>query len=128
MAADFLSGDDPSQLPGQQLNAPPAVGGDMTKAVYDPNGDGKVSSADSADNAGHANSADEATAISGADAAGVNHYYGTDADGNVGFHALPEGGGGGGGGTPVDKGAILDSILTDGNDVLVGADGTVLYE
>ena len=98
MAADFLSGDDPSQLPGQQLNPPPAVGGDMTKAVYDPNNDGKVASADSADNAGHANTADEATAISGVGTAGVNHYYGTDSGGNAGFHALPAGGGGGSGG------------------------------
>lgn len=98
MAADFLSGDDPSQLPGQQLNPPPAVGGDMTKAVYDPNNDGKVSSAESADNAGHANTADEAVAVSGVNSAGVSHYYGTDSSGNPGFHSLPTGGGGGGGG------------------------------
>jgi len=46
-----------------------------------------------------------------------------EADGILTFSAT-----GGGGGTLSDIGQVIDAILTDGNDVLLGADGSVLYK
>lgn len=96
MAEKFLAGDNPASLPGQAEAPLPAVGGDMQKVVYDTNDDGKVNSAEHADNAGHADTAtvaDDLTDVS----PGNNHYYGTDAFGNQGWWPLPAGGGGGSG-------------------------------
>lgn len=56
----------------------PALSSYMLKSVYDTNNDGCV------------DFADEATAITGADAAGNNQYYGTNASGAVGFYGLAD--------------------------------------
>lgn len=96
MAEKFLSGDNPAALPGQAEAPLPASGGDMQKAVYDVNNDGKVNAADHADSAGTATTATMADDIAGMGAAGVSHYYGTDATGAVGKWPLPAGGGGSG--------------------------------
>lgn len=50
---------------------------DMRKADYDSNADGKVNSADNADN------------IAGADSVGADYFYGTDELGNPGLHPWP---------------------------------------
>jgi hypothetical protein len=52
----------------------------MAVASYDSNADGKVNSADSADSA---------VKVAGVDTAAASTYYGQNAAGNVGFHALP---------------------------------------
>lgn len=55
-------------------------GGDMLKSVYDTDDDGKVNLAVAAD---------YAAALTGVQDIGTLHYYGKDANGNVGFHSLP---------------------------------------
>lgn len=59
--------------------------GDMRAAIYDPDGDGKVSAALNAD------SATTAGQVQGVTAAGATKYYGTDSNGVAGFYALPAG-------------------------------------
>lgn len=59
------------------LPLPLGNGQEMNKDVYDTNDDGVV------------DAADEATAVSGVDAAGNDQYYGTDSGGNPGFYPLP---------------------------------------
>lgn len=54
--------------------------GDMLKSVYDTDDDGKVNLAVAAD---------RAAMITGVNGVGPLHYYGKDADGNVGFHLMP---------------------------------------
>lgn len=54
----------------------PAGSGDMTMAVYDTNSSGVV---------------DEAEKVSGVESSGNGKYYGTDSQGNAGYHDLPEG-------------------------------------
>jgi hypothetical protein len=96
MPGKFLTGDNPAALPGQAAAPLPAIGGDMQKAVYDTNDDGKVNSAEHADNAGHADTATVATDLVDV-SPGVSHYYGTDNVGAQGWWPLPAGGGGGSG-------------------------------
>jgi len=97
-----------------------SAGGDMLKAVYDSNGDGVVDTA---------NSALTANAVTGVNASGNDTYYGKNASGAVGFHALPSGGGGsggsGGGGGDMTK-AVYDSNnnnIVDNAEKVNGVDG-----
>lgn len=55
--------------------------GDMLKSIYDTNNDGKVNLAENADSA---------DSITGVQNINDNSYYGKDASGSVGFHALPD--------------------------------------
>lgn len=137
MSAKFVGGDNPAALPGQQEDPPIAVGGDMQKVTYDTNDDGKVNAADSADEAGHAALADEATHIQNAEAAGVDHYYGTNAIGTRGMWPLPDFTGGGvsdaanvGGGVEVFKqklGVVLQFFtLVAGSNITITPTGDTI--
>lgn len=90
---------------GNDSKAPIAGEGDMTKAVYDSNDDGRVDSADFAESA---NSANE---VAGAPA--IEQYYGTDSSGTKGFHDLPAGG----------SGSSTFKALTDTPSSYLGAAG-----
>lgn len=95
---------------GNDSKAPIAGEGDMTKAVYDSNDDGRVDSADYAEEANLANE------VAGAPA--IEQYYGTDSSGTKGFHDLPAGGGGGSGDGDMKK-ATYD---TDNNGIVDNAE------
>ena len=84
----------------------PSTGnGDMLKSVNDSNDDGRVDSADFAEES------NTAVAVKNAVTAGFNKYYGTDVLGNVGFFDLPSGGGGGGATTFVELNDTPPSYL-----------------
>lgn len=91
MAHDkFYYGDDPGSLPGQQhLDTAPPTGGDMLKSQYDANDDGQVDSSRHANESGTSTFATLAGDIADMELAGLQHYYGTDAFGNVGKWPLP---------------------------------------
>lgn len=89
-----------------------AATGDMEKAAYDPNNDGRVAAADHATAADTAGSASSAAAVAGAPAA--DHYYGTDGAGAKGFHPLPASGGATTGGSKLNLYETGDGVWRHG--------------
>lgn len=87
--------------------------GDMTKAVYDTNNNGRVDYTDK---------------VFGVDTATVSQYYGTNGAGVIGFHDLPAGGGASVFTDLTDTPADYTGFAGYGVRVNVGETGLEFYE